>query len=67
MRKWAKDINRYFIEEYIPMGNKYLKKCSISLAIKAIRIKIMRYHLSEWLKLKMTTPDSGQDMEKLNH
>jgi hypothetical protein len=47
MKKWANELNRVFSKEEVQLAKKLMKKCSPSLTIKKIQIKITLYfHLT---------------------
>jgi hypothetical protein len=59
MKQWANELKRAFSKEEVQMSEKYMKKCSSSLAIKEIQINTtLRFHLTpvRIVTIKKTKP-----------
>ena len=68
IKKWEKDLNRYFSKEDIQMADKHMKRCSALLIIREMQIKTtVRYHLTlvrMTIIKKLQTVNAGEGVEK---
>ena len=64
IKKWAKELNRHFSKEDIQMANKQMKRCSTSLIIREMQIKITIGSNSTLVRMATAIAFSNQKVYK---